>query len=183
MRILILLLCFIMSGCIITNTPGFYTGYNKLNEIDKDYIEFTSIDSNICNLSSKEKIYAITGTQLRECLRNNDTSLVYILAPNCNSKSCILVSACQDYCNNRNYKLYVVAQDYMIKKMKIQNNANFPMLTINHKYYKIDYVNNLVRHFKKDLFSKTNISREHQYDRFLFFKSDKLIKTQIDLFE
>jgi len=173
----------LLYGCIITRTPGFYTGYNSLNENDKENIVFINNDSSICKLNDHDKIFAVTGKQLRECLKNNDTSIVYIWAPDCHGQSCILVSACQQYCSSKNYKLYVVAEYYSIKKMQLQNVCDFPMLIANQRYYKKEYVDKLYRQFNKDLTDGEILKNEIQYYRFLVFKGDKFIKGKSDLFE
>lgn len=68
----------LISGCIVTKTSGFYVGYNQLTDIEKQEVEILDKDSGICNLENKAKVYAINGKQLRDCLENNDTSLVYL---------------------------------------------------------------------------------------------------------
>lgn len=180
---LISIFSIIFYGCVITRTPGLYTGYNRLNESDKEDIVFLNKDSNICNLKDHNKIFAVTGKQLRACLKNNDTSIVYIWAPDCHSQSCILVSACQQYCSSKNYNLYVVAEYYSIKKMQIQNVSDFPMLTSNQRYYKIEFVDKLYRHFSADLTDGEILKNENAGYRFLVFKGDRFIKGKSDLFE
>ena len=173
----------LLSSCIITNTPGFYTGYNRLSDNDKKTIVFVDKDSSINNFVNNEKIYAITGKQLRLCLTKNDTSIVYFWGPNCSSKSCISIAACQNYCTSKNYNLYVVADYYDIQKMQNQNVSNFPMLIANEQYYNKKYANSLNKRFTDDLLNGVNLNKEEQYNRFLYFKGDKLIKSKSDMFE
>ena len=172
-----------LSSCIITNTPGFYTGYNRLSDNDKKKIIFVDKDSSICNFVNNDKIYAITGKQLRSCLMKNDTSIVYFWGPNCSSKSCISIAACQNYCTSKNYSLYVVADYYEIEKMQNQNVSNFPMLIANQQYYNKTYANSLNKRFTDDLLNGVNLNKEEQYNRFLLFKGDKLIKSKSNMFE
>ncbi len=172
-----------LSSCFLTNTPGFYSGYDRLSDSEKKTIFFTDKDSGICNLDNNDKIYAITGKQLRTCLSKNDTSVVYFWGPNCSSKVCILISACQNYCTLKNYNLYVVADYYDMDKMRNQNVSNFPMLVANQKYYKKEYANGINRRFKKDLLHGEKLKKEDKYDRFLLFKGDKLIMGRTFLFE
>ncbi len=173
----------LLSSCIITNTPGFYTGYNRLSDKDKKKIVFVNKDSTISTFVNNEKIYAITGKQLRLCLTKNDSSIVYFWGPNCSSKSCISIAACQNYCTSKNYNLYVVADYYDIQKMQNQNVSNFPMLIANEQYYNKKYANSLNKRFMNDLINGVNLNKEEQYNRFLYFKGDKLIKSKSDMFE
>ena len=178
----IILLSTILSSCSIIETNGFYTGYDNLTEAEKKEIVFVNPDSTICSLQQSLKVYAINGLQLRRCLEKNDTSLIYLWGPNCSSNDCILISACQDYCNAKNYKLYVVADYYDVKQMNAQNESNFPLLIANHKYYHKDYANKLNKLFQKDLLGSNTISREDKYKRFLVFKAKKLIDIKQQLF-
>ena len=131
----IVLLLAVLNSCVIIDTNGFYTGYDKLSEIEKKEIVFVNPDSTLCSLKQSLKIYAISGLQLRSCLEENDTSLIYFWGPNCSSTDCILISSCQDYCTARNYKLFVVADYYDMKQMNAQNESIFPLLIANHNYY------------------------------------------------
>ena len=180
--LLIVLILTVLISCSIIETNGFYTGYNKLTETEKKEIVFVKPDSTICSLQQSLKVYAINGLQLRNCLEKNDTSLIYFWGPNCSSNDCILISACQDYCNARNYKLYVVADYYDVKQMNAQNESNFPLLIANHIYYHKDYANKLNKLFLKDLLGSNTISKEDKYKRFLMFKANKLIDIREKLF-
>ncbi len=172
----------LITACIITKTNGFYIGYKELTNIERKDVVFVSPDSNICNLKQNYKIYAITGSQLKNCLTKQDTSIVYLWGPNCSSEHCILISACEDYCIKRKYKLFVVANYYDMQQMHAQNESIFPMLIANHIYYSKRYANALNTLFIKDLLSNNKISKDVQYKRFLVFKSDKLIEAKSNLF-
>ncbi|MBT4339723.1 MAG: hypothetical protein HOD63_14115 [Bacteroidetes bacterium] len=173
----------LFSSCIVTRTPGFYIGYNQLTDSEKQNIEIVDQDSCICNLGKNGKIHVINGEQLRDCLKSNDTSIIFKWGPNCSSKSCILISACQDYCSLKNYNLYVIADYYDIKKMQSQNVSDFPMLIANHNFYKRQYANSLNKKFINDVLNGQSINKENMYNRFLLFKGDKLIKSMNNLFE
>jgi hypothetical protein len=173
---------FILSGCIITHTPGFYHGYDQLTEEEKNTVVFTQADSSICMLNQNGKVYAVTGRQLSECLKKNNKSIIYRWGPNCSSKECILISACQDFCNSGNYNLYVVADYYDLDKMEVQNVSDFPILVANHKYYGKNYANKLNKYFIKDLLMGATIDKGDKYKRFMFFEGDKLIKCKSNLF-
>jgi len=170
-------------GCFISRTPGFNTGYRRLSEEDKAKVVFVNKDSAVCHLQSHKQVYAVTGKQLSACLKNNDTSVVYFWAPNCHSQSCILISACQQYCSLKNYKLYVVAEYYNMQKMQAQNVCDFPMLTANEEYYNMTYVDRLSRSFIRDLAGDEIFKYEDQGYRFLFFKGDNFIKGKSRLFD
>lgn len=171
-----------LSGCIITNTPGFYSGYNKMDAASQSKIIFVSDGEEICNLKNDKKIYSITASHLRNCLEKNDSSIVYFWSPNCSSKSCISLIAAQKYCDTNNYRLYVITEYYDLEKIAPQNVATLPMFSINHKFYHTDYCNKYVRLFTKELIRDKPLSKEETYNRFYVFSNDTLVKTKAELF-
>ncbi len=162
----ILIIGLLCNSCAITNTPGFYNGYKVLSDSDKQNVVF--LDTTLKRLDNNGQIIALNGEQLRHYALSVDTLLIYRWSPNCSSKSCILISACQDYCTKKNYKLVVVAEYYDMEKMKAQNIGDLPILIPDHLYYKNYYANRLNRLFYKDLLADQKLSKEHKYDRFLF---------------
>ena len=180
--IFLILISIYLSSCVITNTPGFYSGYKKLNDEEKSLIYFPSNDQNICSLSKSNKIASITASQLQKCLKNNDTALVYIWSPFCHSKICISIESCQIYCKQHGYKLYVVSTYYDMPKMTIQNTSNTPIFSINQQYNGTDYCNKYVNLFLKDLIKEKNISKNEFYNLFFYFKSDNYIGGKLDFF-
>ncbi len=172
----------LMFSCVIIETPGFYNGYKKLSEEEKKNIVFVNQDSSICVLQNDYKIYAISGKQLRKCIASNDTSVIYQWGPNCSSSNCILISACQDYCKSKNYKLYVVADYYNMKIMDAQNNSDFPILIANHIYYDKYYAIKLNDLFVYDLLNGQKINKDELYKRFMFFKGSEYIGSKRSLF-
>ena len=180
--ILSILLC-TLSSCVILNTPGFYSGYKKLSPAEKSQIIFASPEQNVCGLPNDKKLYSITAAQLLNCLRSNDTSLVYFWSPNCHSEVCISLPTAQHYCNRHNYKLYVVAQYYDFEKTNPQNTNPLPIFTANHKHYGTDYCNAYNNRFLKELRTDANLPKDDRYDRFYFFKSERLIFTKNSIVE
>jgi len=172
LTLLIIITSLLFSGCFITNTPGFYSGYKKLNEQQKNKIEFTQKKQN--DIQDTAKIYAITGIQLLEMLKKNDSTVVYLFGPNCASKNCISIQYANKLCVAKNYKLIVIIEYYDFEVFAIQNINNFNFFVINHPYYKTDYVEKYVRLFKADLLGNYKLPKENSYCRFLIFNKDKL---------
>lgn len=173
-----LLLTGTLSSCIITNTPGFYSGYKKLSAPEKSQVVITTEETSVCSLSNDRKIYAITSGQLLKCLEQNDTSVVYFWSPNCHSDVCISLSAAQYYCDKKGYHLYVITEYYDFAKTNPQNTNPTPVLSVNHQYYKTDYCNGYMRKFTAGL-SRGSVPRKNQSGkRFFFFKKGQLIATQ-----
>lgn len=170
-----------ISSCI--SIDGFNMGYKKLNDQEKKDIKFIPLDSAIDSYANSKKILSINGKQLKEHIRNNDTSIVYLWGPNCHSSSCIMLFAFENFCSERNYNLYILAEYYDIDQIKAQSsNLEFPVLIANHKYYNHRYANKVRKLFVDDLLGETKLSKDEKYFRYLIFKGNKLIKAQRKLF-
>lgn len=162
-----------------SSISGFYSGYKQLTEEQKRHVIFQKL--NICSLENNNKIHAINATQLKECLKLNKKSLVYTWSPHCYSEVCILIAACQDYCDKNDYELYVVADYYDWETMEGQNVAKKPIFTIDHKYYKTDYANKYQRLFIQDLTDNKQFGK-NEFGRFFIFEKDKLVERRNKLF-
>ena len=179
--LLVILISLLFSGCFITNTPGFYSGYKKLSEQEKNTIEFTQNEQ--YSFDDTAKIYAITGTQLSELLKKNDSTVVYLYGPNCSSKNCVSIPYANKLCEEKNYKLIVIIEYYNFEVFAAQHINNFNSFAINHFYYKTDYVQKYVRLFKADLLGNYKLPKEKAYYRFLKFNNDKLVNAVYSLEE
>lgn len=167
-----------LSSCIITNTPGFYSGYKKLPPSEKAQVIITAEETPVCDLSNDRKIYAVTAGQLLKCLEQNDTSVVYFWSPNCHSDVCISLPAAQYYCDKKGYRLYVITEYYDPAKTRPQNTNPGPLLSVNHQYYKTDYCNKYMRKFTTGLSEGSGLGRRPLGNRFFFFKKAQLVSTQ-----
>ncbi len=179
------IIVFTFSSCLISihgKGPG--NDYKLLSETDKEQVIFVDTNKDICDLpQDSTKIYAVTGAQLKNCLKHNDTSVVYMWGPNCPGKSCILISACQEYCDAHNYKLYVVADYYDMKQMNAQNVAVEPILIANHFYYEKKYFNGINKLFEADLLGRKPSKEETGWCRFMLFKGDELFEYRSNLYD
>lgn len=172
LTLLVILTSLLLSGCFITNTPGFYSGYKKLSEQEKNTIKFTQNEQ--YSFDDTTKIYAITGTQLSEIIKKNDSTVVYFFQPNCSSKNCISIQYANKLCEAKNYTLIVIIEYYNFEVFAAQHINNFNSFAINHLYYKTDYVDKYVRLFKTDLLGNYQLPKEKAYCGFLIFNNDKL---------
>ncbi|WP_274474578.1 hypothetical protein [Mangrovimonas aestuarii] len=182
MRYLFLILVLILNGCVITNTPGFYNGYKKLSVTEKENVIFLEDSSSISNLSNEGRVVAINGKQLKTYSKEVDSLLIYRWGPHCSAESCILISACQEYCNSKNYKLAVVAEYYDMQIMYGQNTADLPILIPNHKYYGKYYANSLNKKFTEDLLVETNQKYDPANGRFLLLSRGKIVRQIKELY-
>ncbi|WP_233559666.1 hypothetical protein [Taibaiella sp. KBW10] len=168
-----------LSSCVILDTPGFHSGYKKLNASDKQQIHFVTETKDFCNIQNDKKIYAVTADLFLDCIKDKDITLVYFWSAHCGSEVCILLSAAQAYCDQRNYNLYVVSEYYDLPATLLQNKTRNPILSVNHLYYKTDYCPKYTRRFRKAIAGAAAISKDElRFSRFYFFKGSKFIKAK-----
>jgi hypothetical protein len=182
-NIIYIIVSIFFSSCIITNTPGFYSGYSKLTEQEKNNIVFTEPDLDISNLQNDGKIYAISGTQLKNCILKEQKSLVYFWDPYCHSQKCYSVDLMQEFCEKNGLALFVISEYYDSEKMKVDvlKLKQYPMFSINEKYYKTRYCNRYYTLFVKDLLSDQIYKKDDIYSSFFIFENGKLKSTSFQI--
>lgn len=182
-NIIYIIVSIFFSSCIITNTPGFYSGYSKLTEQEKNNIVFTEPDLDISNLQNDGKIYAISGTQLKNCILKEQKSLVYFWDPYCHSQKCYSVDLMQEFCEKNGLALFVISEYYDSEKMKVDvlKLKQYPMFSINEKYYKTRYCNRYCTLFVKDLLSNQIYKKDDIYSSFFIFENGKLKSTSFQI--
>lgn len=170
------------NSCVITYTPGFYSGYSRLTDKEKSLIIFSQIKNDICSFQNEAKIIAITGTQLKDCISTQNKSLVYFWSPNCFSDRCYSINLIQDYCINNNLTFFIVAEYYDFAKMRqeIDKLEFFPLFSINEKYYKTQYCNKYNKLFKKDLLKNQNYQKNVLHSNIFVFENGKLLSTSLN---
>lgn len=171
------------SGCIITNTPGFYSGYSKLSENEKHNIIFTDTNFDICNLKNEGKIYSISGIQLQNCILKKEKTLVYIWSPNCNSEKCYSMELLQSYCEKNGFSFFVISEYYDMDKMKVEmlKLKQYPMFSINERYYKTRYCNKYFKLFIKDLLTNQIFEEDDIYSNIFIFENGKFQSTSFQV--
>jgi hypothetical protein len=175
------LILVLFSGCITIDAPGLFNSYDDLKEPDKSKVILTPFQSDISQFNTNANIYAVTGSQLNQCLTNKDSSLIYFWSPRCKGSSCLSLKACQDYCDKYNYNLVVLMEYYDFEMIAIQNHSRSPVLTINHLYYKKKSINKLIRLFQRDLIGKTKLNSTDKNNRFFIFKKGEFSRSQSSL--
>lgn len=175
--LIIIAFVFVFNSCSIRgNFKGLYSYYYKTKKESPDL--FIESSTNICNLKYSKNIYIINGKVLKNCLRNEDKSLVYIWGAKCSSKICIPLNSLQEYCDKNNIALYVVAEYYDSEQMKKEYNMNKPILGIDTEYYKTNLTKKYLDAFMNDIAGK-NYSNK----RYIYFEKGQLkdIQEEINL--
>jgi hypothetical protein len=153
----------------LSELPGFYSGYNRLDDKDKECIVFLGQNEKISDVcTDKKKIYAIDAYQLLEYMKQYDSCIVYFWSLYCSSPVCISPATCQDYCDRNGYLLILVAEYYTFPEMySFMPLITNPIFSINMNYYKTDYCPRYVNRFTKELLGKEHYK---EYSRYWIFK-------------
>lgn len=179
--IFFLLLLPLLQGCIITDTPGFYSGYKRLGDKQKEQVYFVPTETAFQPSAIPVKIYAVNGDQLRHQLKQQDSTVVYMWSPGCHADVCIAPNTFAQLCTGKGYKAVIVTEYYDFGKLSHVEPEFLPVYSVNHKYYKTDYCNAYIKRFVKDLVANRKPEKETLYSRFLYFKGDQLVKTTAKL--
>jgi hypothetical protein len=167
----------LLSSCISISFTGLRIGIDKLSNEQKQQVVMVPADKIINTAMVNDgKIYAVTGSQLRDCMQKLDTCLVYTWSPHCKGENCMLLSAVQDYCSANGYKLFVVA-DYINFEQIIQqaSSLEYPMFIANVDYYQTDVCRKCNTAFAKDLLLDSYDASN--YSRYRIFAYGNYIKS------
>lgn len=180
-------LCFmlgsmILQSCVITNTPGFYSGYSQLSENEKSKIVFTDPQREICNINTDGKIYSVTGIQLHECISSSQKAIVYFWSPNCSSEKCYNYNFINEYCQDNGYALFFIVEYYDFKKTNAEllSSALSAIYSVNERYYKTKYCNKYMRLFIKDMLVNQDCIKDVFYSNVFVFHDGKLARTTLE---
>ena len=157
------------SNCSINGTmQGLYSYYSKTLQISPYLIKKPI--SSICNISQKDTsvIYTTNGIEIKSCIEKINKSLLYLWKPKCTSDICLSLERVQDYCNENNIELFIVAEYYDYETMKIVHAIKRPIFGIDCEYYKTNLTKKYVSGFMNDLFGE-----KYNFDgnNYFFFKN------------
>lgn len=157
---------------------GITNDYSTLSNEEKQLIDTcVSFD----NLEPK-KIYVINGKQLKNEIKNNENSMVYIFTNGCPSEYCFPMSVYESYAKENDIKLYLVMTGYASLQETLQQKFESPLFAIDYDYYETKYRSTAVRKFENDLRERPSDFKDKNYEgNILFFKKDKLIEVMNEL--
>lgn len=172
----VLLVILTFNSCAIS---GLTSDYGKLNSEEKKIIH-KHIDS-FDNLNSNE-IYTINAQQLKQELRNNEKSLVYVFANGCVSAYCLPMNVYENYAKKHSMKLYLVMNGFGNLESTLEQNFSSPLFAIDYEYYETKFRFVATRKFENELRNRPLGFKEKEYEGSLFFfEKDRLIKVVKEL--
>lgn len=169
---IVMCLLFSTASCISIKAPEIVGFVSKYKKTDKEYpglLVKTNPNEPICNIAITDtpKVYIVNGLQLKDCLKDYKKAIVYMWAPHCTSEQCVSPTLLQQYCNEQDTELFVVAEYYDGNELTQFYDVKHPILGIDTEYYKSNFTDRYTRLFKEDLAVKThkdNYSRMHYFE-------------------
>ena len=149
------------------------SAYEYLTEEQQDKIvKFESTNASL----DKNKIYEISGSQLKDLIKSNERSMIYIFTSGCKSEDCVPLSVMENYAQKNNYHLYLVLSDYNKLELTTSQKINSQLYSINADSYNLKNSTKYLRAFKKDLHYYDVSGGEKFVGNILFFKKDSLVE-------
>jgi hypothetical protein len=175
LRLLILLdVTMLLSSCIITRTPGFYSGYRRMPAVDKASVVIVANKDTLPTVAQGNTL-AITAAHLANVIRDSVPCIVYLWTPFCSGNVCISIPAFRQFCAANGYKPIVLAEYFDYEQLRIQNVTFNEVYAINHWHYKTDYCNAYVRRFQQDLFDQFGVRYDPKaFNQYLYFDGKQL---------
>lgn len=170
----------LLPGCVITNTPGFYSGYRKLTPAQQEQVRLVPPGKPLPDTDSN-LLYAVHAESLLREIQRNDTTLVYRWSPNCHSSICASLQSVQSICRGKGYQLYVVADYYDMEQISLQPKLDHPLLAINHKSYGTDYCPKYSRLFAAGLRQGQQLPDSVKYARYYLFHGSRFVRAIHDV--
>jgi len=142
----------LISSCIITRTPGFYSGYKRLPLAQKKRIVIIKDKDPLPQLVDSVT-YAITAKHLMQVVKAQAPCVIYLWSAHCSGKACISIPAFRQFCQTNGYNAVVYSEYYDFEQLSIQGVAPSSVFAINNEHYGTDYCNKYVHRFQQSLFN------------------------------
>jgi len=154
---------------------GVTNDYDKLTDEQLTHLApFTSFKEAVPG-----KVYEINAKVLKEEMKGQPKSLVYIFANGCTSSHCMQLSVFKDYADKNGYNLYLVMSGYWNLDKTLKQNIELPLYTISPAYYNTKYSLTYMRKFENELMDipVETKRKDRKTDGTLFFYNYGILDT------
>ena len=166
-----LLIIAFISSCQV---HGVTNDFEKLNENEKSLVK--GLDS--FSATESRNIYVINGQLLKEELKKNEKSIVYIFANGCSSEYCVPLTYLENYAKENDYKLYMVMSDYTYLFLTLKQKYTSPLYSIDQEYYNTKLSSKSARMFVNDITGKPLNDRisVKEFASYFFYENGVLVQ-------
>lgn len=150
---------------------GLTDDYSKLGANQKAMI----VDAANFESNATDKIFKITGTQLREEIAKQPKALVYVFTNGCTSDYCKPMKTYEIYAKEHGYKLYLVMGGYgnLDSTLEQRNAFDSPLYAIKTESYPSRYRTVYERLFANEMLQKPENERRNA--SLFFFENGKFV--------
>ncbi|EHQ42987.1 LOW QUALITY PROTEIN: hypothetical protein Myrod_2160 [Myroides odoratus DSM 2801] len=173
-------LALLCSSCI--TITGLTSDYKKLDPASTPYLATYEAGKD----TLPNRLYRITGEQIRQQMEQHDKILVYTFANGCSGSTCYPLATFKRWAEENGYKLYLVTVGYNNLGATLNQQVNLPLYVIDYKAYHTNMRGKYYDRFLLDLLKNEVNSTEivHKQNASLYaFEKGKLTQASNDLLQ
>lgn len=163
-----------LTSCKINGSfQGLYSYYHSTKKAKPSLIEKYDITKE-CQFENQKKVIVINHEDLKNCLKQNPKSLIYIWKPKCKSEFCYALNIVQNRCLQNDIELFVVAEYYDAALMDVDYLLKKPLFGIDVEFYDTNLTEKYLNLFVSGITSNQTIEGSFIY--FIDGKYEKSFK-------
>jgi hypothetical protein len=173
----------LLNSCVQGSFKGLYSYYERsIKEKPGIFINTKNLDTINGKFSKLDNyVFIINGKDLKNCLKENDKSFIYIWGAKCSSKICYPLELINNHCKKNNVSLFIVAEYYDSENMSYDYELDKNILAIDTKHYNSNLTSKYLNLFLKDI--DNNLNYDDIPERYLYFEKDKYIKSYESIYD
>jgi hypothetical protein len=168
---------FFLNSCIVIKFPS-SAKYEKLDSASKAKVIFN--DEQCCTKKNQDLVYVVNASQLKKCLSLHPKSIVYMWAPHCHGDHCVPLSIFVNTSLQKGYYPIIVVEYIEFPIIQDMNNTEYPVFTMDHRYYHQQKTNKCIEPFLLEL-TRQKKKKENYGARYLIFEKDRFVGFKVDL--
>ena len=132
------------------------------------------------------RVYAITGEQIRQQMEQHDRILVYTFTNNCSGPTCYPLATFKRWAEENEYKLYLVTTGYGALDTTLSQEIDLPLYIVNYKAYNTNMHGKCNNRFLIDLLQNEPNAKaivKNSYINLYAFEKGKLTQVSSDLLQ
>ncbi|WP_353159689.1 hypothetical protein [Myroides odoratus] len=173
-------LALLCSSCI--TIYGVTSDYKKLDPAIHPYLATYEEGKD----TLPNRVYSITGEQIRHQMEQHDKILVYTFANGCSGPTCYPLATFKRWAEENGYKLYLVTTGYGALDTTLSQEIDLPLYIVNYKAYNTNMNGKCNNRFLMDLLQNEPNPKaivKGKYASLYAFEKGKLTQVSSDLLQ
>ncbi len=153
--------------------------YDDLSKEEQSLVVWTQPEEFMGDVANDGRIFAVTGKQLRDMIKECSRALLYAWDPVCTSERCVSLEYIQRLCKEQSVELYVVVDYFFGAFSQNTELTDHPLFVINSKVYGTDRCKPLSKMFLVDLLGNHiyDENAKTMWHRYMYFEDGNFVKT------